>query len=113
MITHVVLFRPRAGLADAGRAAFVRAIARARREIPSIRRFHVGRRVRLGHAYERAMTQDFPYAAIIEFDAVDDLTAYLTHPAHAELGRLLGETSEAWLACDYDTRDAAEAQAIL
>lgn len=113
MIAHVVLFRPRAGLSDADRTAFVRAIEQARREIPSIRRFRVGRRVLLGHAYEQAMTQDFPYAAFIEFDAVEPLKAYLAHPAHAELGRLLGETSAAWLAYDYETHDAIDVQGTL
>jgi hypothetical protein len=101
VITHIVLFRPNDGLADADRDALLAAITRARREIPSIRRFSVGRRTRYGHHYEQLMTEDYPWAAIVEFDTAAALAAYLEHPAHAELGRLLWEVSAAVLVYDY------------
>ncbi len=101
MIAHVVLFRPRGGLGDADRDAFLAAIAHARREIPSVRRFFVGRRARHGHAYEPLMAEDFPWAAIVEVDDAKGLAAYLAHPAHEELGRLLWATSEKVLVFDY------------
>ena len=104
MIAHVVLFRPRHGLGDADRDAFLAAIDRARREIPSIRRFFVGQRARFGHQYEQLMAEDFPWAAIVEIDDAEGLAAYLAHPAHAELGRLLWATSEKVLVFDYDER---------
>ncbi len=102
MIAHVVLFRPCPDVTDAERAAFERALADARRVIPSVRRLEVGRRVRFGAGYEQAMTEDFPFAAIAEFDDLDGLQAYLAHPAHAELGRLFRETGEATLVYDYE-----------
>ncbi len=105
MIAHVVLFRPRPDLSVHEREAFERALDHARRSIPSIRRFQVGRRVPHGRGYERAMTEDFPFAAIAEFDDLDGLKAYLTHPAHVELGRLFGETGEATLVYDYEIAD--------
>jgi len=101
MIAHVVLFRPRAGLGDADEDGFLAAIASARRQIPSIRRFFVGRRARLGHQYEQLMSEDFPWAAIVEFDDAEGLAAYLAHPAHEELGRLLWATSEKVFVFDY------------
>ena len=104
MIAHVVLFRPRPGLAAGDRDGFLAVIARARREIPSIRRFFVGERARYGHRYEQLMTEDFPWAAIVEVDDADGLAAYLAHPAHEELGRLLWATSEKVLVFDYAER---------
>jgi hypothetical protein len=54
----------------------------ALREIPSIARAHIGPRIRIGRSYEELIRTDFPYAAILEFDHVDALRAYLDHPAH-------------------------------
>ncbi len=101
-MAHVVLFRPKDGYGGAEQDAFVAAIERARREIPSIRRLFVGRRSLHGHRYEQMMVEDYPWAAIVEIDDAEGLAAYLAHPAHAELGRLLWATGEKVLVYDYD-----------
>jgi hypothetical protein len=101
MIVHVVLFRPRADLAAPSRNALAAAVDRARREIPSIRRFAVGERTLRDARYAREM-EEFPFVALIEFDDLAALQAYLQHPAHAELGRLFWMTSEKALAYDFD-----------
>jgi hypothetical protein len=113
MIVHVVLFRPRVDLTGEDREAFGRAISGAREAIPSIRRFQIGRRIRHGRGYELAMAEDFPYAALIEFDDIRGLRAYLAHPVHQELGRLWAEKNAATLVYDYETRDAREVMAVL
>ncbi len=113
MIAHIVLFRPRADLSPVERAALVRALEAASRAIPSVRRFRVGRRVTHGRAYEAAMPEDYPYAAVVEFDDLAGLAAYLDHPVHAELGRLWAETSAGTLVYDYELADAAHAVAGL
>ena len=113
MIAHVVLFRERAGVTIEDRRALARALEQAHRQIPSVRRFLVGRRVRHGRPYEEAMTQDFGYAAVVEFDDVDGLKAYLNHPAHEDLARLWASLSETTLVYDYEMRDASEAAAVL
>ena len=113
MIAHVVLFRERAGVTAEERRILSRMLEQARSQIPSVRRLHVGRRVKHGRPYERAMTQDYTYAAIIEFDDVDGLKAYLNHPAHGGLARLWESLSEATLVYDYEMRDASEASEIL
>jgi sugar-specific transcriptional regulator TrmB len=113
VILHVVLFRPRADLADADRRAFADAIVRARREIPGIRRFAIGRRVMREVSYAQAMPEDFAYAAIIEFDDLAALQTYLQHPAHDDLGRRFWTTSEAAVAYDYELSDAAGAHTLL
>lgn len=108
MIAHIVLFRERTGVTAEDRRALSRALDQAHRQIPSVRRFHVGRRVRHGRPYEQAMTQDYHYAAVIEFEDVDGLTAYLNHPAHEGLARLWASLSDATLVYDYEMRDASE-----
>ena len=113
MIAHVVLFRERAEVTVEDRRALSRALQNAHSQIPSVRRFLVGRRVRHGRPYEQLMTQDFGYAAVVEFGDVDGLEAYLNHPAHEDLARLWASLSEATLVYDYEMRDAADAAAVL
>ncbi len=108
MLFHIVLFRPRPNLTDAERQAFIDAMIDARRQIPSIRRFHVGQRITTGREYERAMTTDFTFAAVIEFDDLDGLRAYLEHPAHERIGRLFSEAAETTFVYDYEVREATD-----
>ena len=52
------------------------------------------------------MTVDYEYAAILEFDTLEDLKAYLAHGAHDALGALFFEAFEVALMYDYEmTRD--------
>jgi Stress responsive A/B Barrel Domain len=101
MLLHIVLFRPRPTLTDTERASFIDAFKTALGEIPSIRVARVGRRVTHGRGYEQLMREDFPYAAVLEFDDVSALRAYLEHPAHDSLGAQLMANSEATLIYDY------------
>jgi hypothetical protein len=72
-------------------------------EIPSVRSFRVGTRVLHGTAYEDMIVQDYPYGAVIEFDDLGGLKAYLEHPKHAELGRLFWALMDAAVVLDYET----------
>lgn len=107
MIAHIVLFRPHADLSGAGRESLAAAFAAALREIPSIRRARVGRRVRVGRAYEAAMRADYPYAAVIEFDDPAGLAAYLEHPAHEQLAARFFSAFEEALMYDFELEDGA------
>ena len=93
MIVHVVLFRPRAELTADNRSALAEALSAALRDIPSIRRARVGRRVMHGRPYEGLMHVDYSHAAFLEFDDLAGLQAYLQHPAH---DRLAGEFFQAF-----------------
>jgi hypothetical protein len=113
VIAHVVLFRPRPGLPDAARRDLLEGLAAAAAAIPSIRRFHVGRRVRHGlPGYEQAMREDFDYAAIVEFDDRDGLVAYLAHPAHLRIGEHFSASADASLAYDYEMIEADAAPSL-
>ena len=78
------------------------ALKAAATEIPSVRRFHIGARTTHGAAYESLMREDFPFAAIVEFDDLAGLQAYLRHPQHEKLGALFYQLQEIALAYDYE-----------
>ena len=105
MIAHVVLFRPKPDVSDAARQEIFHALRGASGGIPSVRRFEIGRRLIHGAEYERLMTADFPYAAIIEFDDRQGLEAYLRHPMHDALGKAFYALLDAALVYDYEMMD--------
>lgn len=102
MIAHIVLLQPKPDLTDEQRRDAVAALSRAAGDVPEIRRFRLGRRVKHGlPGYEQLMPQDFEFALIIEVDNVDALKRYLQAPAHAALGNLFYSATSAALAYDY------------
>jgi hypothetical protein len=105
MVSHVVLFKPKPYLAADQRGALVASFSRALREIPSIRHSRVGRRVTHGRGYEQLMHVDYEYMAVLEFDDIDGLKAYLEHPAHAELAERFFTAFEAALMYDFEVID--------
>ena len=109
---HVVLFTPRADLTQAQRGEIEHALTAALTDIQAIVRYRLGRRAMLGAAYEAAMREDYEYCMIAEFADRDGLATYLSHPAHAAIGRLFYETSARALAYDYDAVDGDPAAAL-
>ena len=105
MIAHVVLFRLKPHLADDDRSRLADAWSHAVREIPSIRRAQIGPRLRHGRPYELMMSADYPYAAILEFDDVAGLKAYLDHPVHGALAECFFSCVDGALTYDYELRD--------
>jgi len=101
MISHVVLLKPRPDLSDDGRERLLSAFERAIREIPTVRGVRVGRRIVVGAGYEAGMPDVADYLVAIDFDDVDGLTAYLQHPAHADLGARFSDSLAAALVFDF------------
>jgi hypothetical protein len=108
MILHVVLFRLKPDLADDARDALSTALARATREIPSLRRARVGARVTLGRPYEQLMTTDYSFAAILEFQDRNGLQTYLDHPAHQQLAQRFYDSVGAALTYDFEMWESDE-----
>ncbi len=106
----MVLLAPRADLTADQRNDVVAALERAAREIPSVRRVTIGRRLRHGAAYEGLPNPDFRFAAIFEFDDLAGLQAYLAHPAHRDLGARFYDSFSGALALDYEMGDAGRAR---
>jgi hypothetical protein len=102
MIAHVVLFRPKPELSRRDRRLFVESFEHALREIPTVRGVRLGRRVKHGAGYERQSPDVVDFVAIIDFDDLAGLQAYLRHPAHAELGTRFGESLSSALVYDFE-----------
>ena len=85
----------------------------ALRDIPSIRRARIGARVTHGRPYELLMKVNYEFAAILEFDDLEGLTAYLTHPAHDALGARFFEAFEEALMYDYTLEEGPDAVTTL
>lgn len=114
MIAHIILFSPKSDLPPDERRDLLASLVAASDGIPSIRRFRVGRRVTHGlPGYEQMMRDDYEFAAVIEFDDVDALKAYLSHPSHSAIGRHFTASASKSLAYDYVMADAGEAAPLL
>lgn len=106
MIVHIVLLQPRLDLTEAQRTAALAAIERAARNLPDVRRFRFGRRIRHGlPGYEQMMRTDYEIALIIEVDDEAALKRYLAAPAHGAIGDLFTTATAAALAYDYEMID--------
>jgi Stress responsive A/B Barrel Domain len=102
VIAHIVLLQPKPDLTDAQRADALETIRTSAANIPDVRRFRLGRRVKHGlPGYEQLMPQDFQFALIVEVDDVDALKRYLQAPAHDALAHLFYTATAAALAYDY------------
>src|SRR5262245_42058049 len=102
MVCHVVLFRPKSDLTSSERDGMMTSLAAAASDIPSVRRFRIGKRIAHAAQYEQFMRDDFPYFALVEFDDLAGLQAYLRHPKHGQLGVLFYRLQDAALAYDYE-----------
>jgi hypothetical protein len=54
------------------------------------------------------MRVDYPYAALLEFDDVAGLKAYLEHPTHEQLGMRFFAAFEDALMYDYELREGED-----
>lgn len=111
MILHLVLFTPRPDLSATDEEQLSAALERALTTIPSVVSYRIGHRIRTGASYD-ALGGRFEYCGVMEFADLDGLAAYLSHPAHVELGRLFYTTSADALACDFEAVAAAPAAAL-
>jgi len=107
MISHVVLMKPRPDLSPDERQQFIDAFEKALTEIPGVRGVRVGDRVLHGAGYEQsAPAMDF--IAVIDFDDVDGLQAYLRHPAHEQLAACFRQSLTAALVYDFQVGGVEE-----
>ena len=105
MITHVVLLRPRAGLSAGEREGLSDALRETIETIPSIRRARVGPRVTFGRGYEQLMRTDYEFVALLDFDDLAGLTAYLDHPAHEALATRFFQVLDEALMYDFEVEE--------
>jgi hypothetical protein len=94
--------KPRADLSPTERAALIDALERAVRNIPTVRAMRVGRRVGHGAGYEQMAPDAADYLAVIDFDNLADLQAYLRHPAHEALGARFNQSLQSAWVYDFE-----------
>ena len=109
MVVHIVLFRPKANLSGIEQKALLASIEHAAANIPSVRRFRIGKTVANPPSYQLQGFPDLPYLAVVEFDDRAGLEEYLEHQLHGDLGRRFNDSLEAALIYDYELADAAQA----
>jgi len=85
MVSHLVLMNPRPDLSALERRGFIDAFEKAVSEIPTVRAVRIGNRIMHGAGYEPSAPA-MSVIAVIDFDDLAGLQAYLSHPAHEELG---------------------------
>jgi len=100
--------KPRADLSPADRAALIDAFEHAVRDIPTVRSVRVGRRVVHDAGYEQLAPDAADYLALIDFDDLAGLKAYLGHPAHEALGARFNHSLESALVYDFEVGGAEE-----
>jgi hypothetical protein len=113
VIQHIVLFTPRSELSDEERRAFARTTIDTLVRAQEIRRFTVGRRVRVDPGYTRSFgDKTYDYAAVLEFENQAALVRYLHSADHAELGRLFWKNCQNTVVSEVDVVDAFDDEAI-
>ena len=112
MLAHVVLFRLRSDVTHAEREGLVRALDVALHSIPSIRDFHIGKRVTFGAGYEQG-APSLDLCALIQFDDFAGLKAYLAHFAHEDIGGRFTASIEEALVYDYEMMGPEGARVLL
>ena len=104
MITHIVLFQPKAGVTPAQKQDLADAVQLACTQAASVRRFEIARVIDAGAGYSKQFGEKtYEYVAVIEFDDRQGLAEYLNHPAHERLAKLFWEACEATRIIDAET----------
>jgi hypothetical protein len=102
MVSHCVVMKPRPSLTAAEQDALIAAFERAIREIPTVRRVRVGRRIVHGAHYEARMPDAADYLVLIDFADLAGLTTYLHHPAHDDIRTHFGQAVSAAFIYDFE-----------
>ena len=102
MLVHLGLFRPRSDLDAAMRQGVAEALTAASTQIPGVRRVRVGQRVTHGRGYEQLMRSNYTHVAMLEFDDLAGLQAYLAHPVHEQLATRFFAAFDEALMYDYE-----------
>lgn len=113
MILHLVLFTPHPTLSHEEREAMATAMEEAFAAIPEIARVRVGRRRVLGTSYDDLSPVPFEFLTALEFETVEDLTAYLQHPTHRALSERFRGAAQLALAHDFEIVDADQLRTLV
>ena len=98
MVKHIVLFKLKDEVPDAEKLdvmnKFKEAIEALPAVIPVIRKIEVGLNTNPGETWHIALYS--------EFDNLDDVKFYATHPLHVAAGKIIAEAKESRACVDYE-----------
>ncbi len=101
MVKHIVLFKLKDSLPEAEKleiaTKFKSAIEALPAEIPVVRKIEVGVNINPGESFHIALYS--------EFDSLDDVRFYATHPLHVAAGKIIAEAKESRSCVDYEVPD--------
>ena len=98
MVKHIVLFKLKDEVPEDGKLVvmnkFKEAIEALPAVIPVIRKIEVGLNTNPGETWHIALYS--------EFDNLDDVKFYATHPLHVAAGKIIAEAKESRACVDYE-----------
>jgi stress responsive alpha/beta barrel protein len=113
MISHIVLFEPKAGLSESEVRDFAQHIRMAMSAVPTVRRAMVGRRVEISPGQDRNFGDaTYSFSAVVEFDDSKGLIEYLQHPKHVELGCLFWQHCARTVVLEVESVDATTDEVV-
>ena len=113
VILHLVLFTPHPTLSYEEREAMASAMEEAFAATPEIARVRVGRRRVLGTSYDELSPVQFEFLTALEFETLEDLTAYLQHPTHRALSERFRSSAQLAFAHDFEIVEASELRTLV
>jgi hypothetical protein len=112
VIAHIVLFEPKSAIPAPSKKEFLEEIRSVTRNIPHIKQARIGKTISFGVTPENKMGQKaYQYAAVFEFETLEDFEAYLVHPSHDRLRSIFWDLCEASLITDVELFDPSASQA--
>ena len=98
MVKHIVLFKLKDEVSAEKKAAVMHQFKKAIEALPAkisvIRKIEVGLNMNPGETWNIALYS--------EFDSLEDVKYYATHPDHVAAGKILAETKESRACVDYE-----------
>jgi len=98
MVKHIVIFKLKDEIVQSEKLdimnRFKVAIERLPEKISFIRKIEVGLNMNPGETWHIALYS--------EFDSLEDVKAYSTHPEHVEAGKIIAEAKENRACVDYE-----------
>lgn len=98
MIKHIVLFKLKEEISVEEKQVVMNKFKEAIEALPGI--ISVIRKIEVGLNVNSA--ESWNIALYSEFDSLDDLKMYATHPDHVAAGKILAETKESRACVDYE-----------
>ncbi|MDD4609918.1 MAG: Dabb family protein [Bacteroidaceae bacterium] len=98
MVKHIVLFKLKKEIAESHRLEAMNKFKEAIEALPSVMDFI--RKVEVGFNCNDSEVYDI--ALYSEFDSLEDVKRYATHPQHVAAGKLLADVKESRSCVDYD-----------